>query len=195
MQKPQIIRAYIEKAAIFEGISERELFVPYLDVLIFTDGETIMSQGDYGNDLFFLVQGGIRIIATYKDYSDKVAVVSDKGVIGEITFTTKYGHRTASVVAETNCVMLRLARDRFDQFRVKHPDAANQFMLLLAEIMGGKLAKTTATLVSVERKLYSIGKDYGVDDFSEILERIDSSLSEIVGADKFEPGSFVAPPT
>ena len=54
MQKPQIIRAYIEKAAIFEGISERELFVPYLDVLIFTDGETIMSQGDYGNDLFFL---------------------------------------------------------------------------------------------------------------------------------------------
>ena len=29
----------------------------------------------------------------------------------------------------------------------------------------------------------------------EILERIDSSLSEIVGADKFEPGSFVAPPT
>jgi CRP-like cAMP-binding protein len=194
MPKSQIIRSYLEKAAILESVDDRDRFLPYLELLIFAEGEEILRQGDVGSELYILVQGSIRIVAEYKDFVDKVAIIADRGVIGEIAFTTKYGKRTASVYAETNCVLLKLTRERFDNFRVKFPDAANEFLLQLAESLGEKLARTTEALVSVERNMNAIGQDYGVDDFSDILKHIDNNLNELVVGENTGEGAFVAPP-
>lgn len=194
MPKSRIIGSYIDKAAIFESVDDRDRFAPYLELLLYAKGDEILQQDDYGKELYLLVQGSIRIVASFKDFEDKVAIISDNGVIGEIAFTTKYGRRTASVYAETNCVLLRLTRERFDNFRVRYPDAANRFMMYLIETMGEKLARTTQALVSVERYMNTIGKDYGVEDFSEIIKNIDTHLDELVGEENKAERAFIAPP-
>jgi len=170
--------------SIFGLVDDRERFIKYLEILIFTPGELILKQDDYGNELYILVSGSIKIVATYKGHSEQVAMIEDRGVIGEIAFTTEFGKRTASVYAETGCVLLKLTQERFAQFLIRYPRAAAEFLWQLTQFLGDKLAKTTETLVNVHRNLDTIGQDYGVEDFSKVLASIDKGLEEIAGREQ-----------
>ncbi len=190
----ETLNNFLEKAAIFESLTDRERFVPFLDLLVCANGDEILKQGEIGSELYILIKGSIRIVATYNDYSEKVAIIADRGIIGEIAFATKFGKRTASVFAETDCVLLKLTRESFDRFRLEYPSTAVDFLLHLAESLGEKLARTTQALVSVERQLNVLGEDYGVGDFSAILKNIDDRLTEINSSENDCEGNFIAPP-
>jgi CRP-like cAMP-binding protein len=68
----------------------------------------VVDQGQTGREAFVIISG----TATVKRNGKKVATLGTGAVVGELSLLD-HGPRTASVIAETECVMLVISQRQF----------------------------------------------------------------------------------
>lgn len=101
-------------------------------------GEAVIRQGEPADALYIVVSG--RFAVTVAGRRAPIAEIGPDQPIGEITFITGGGTRTATVTAMRDSIVLRLGRTDFEQLSRKHPMIWRSLAMTLAR----RLADTTA---------------------------------------------------
>lgn len=120
----------ITKVPIFKEANEifiREI-VQILEPVVYLPDDYIITQGEYGDCMYFLSSGEVEII---KD-KQVIAQLGAGSPFGE-TALLKDEKRTASVRAKTYCDLYRLSKENFDKLRVKYPEFDEQVKRIMLE--------------------------------------------------------------
>jgi len=98
----------------------------------FTKERVIFKEGDIGNDMYFIREGKVQIIKEIKGENKILAEFSKGDFFGEMAiFTNK--PRTASAVAKTDIVLLKINNDVFEDFLRDNVDIAIRLIKIMAE--------------------------------------------------------------
>lgn len=112
---------------LFEKITENDLksFAALLKPVSSPAGADIITEGETGSDMYFLIKGTVDIIKTtiFGDRFVCASLSDDIGcVFGEMALIDS-DKRSATVRAKTDCVSLKISRTDFNSFADSHPAA------------------------------------------------------------------------
>jgi voltage-gated potassium channel len=111
-------RDLLNRSEIFQGADDlfiRES-VQLLRPCVFLPDEYVIRQGEYGDCMYFLTSGEVRIVVDGKD----VAKLGPGSPFGETALLEDL-HRNASVVSNSYSTGYRLTKSSFDELRSKYP--------------------------------------------------------------------------
>ena len=106
-------KTYLESlrnVSLFSSCSTKDLekIAKAADEVTVAAGALIVDQGQTGREAFVIVSGS----ASVKRNGKKVASLGPGAVVGELSLLD-HGPRTASVIAETECVLLVISQRQF----------------------------------------------------------------------------------
>jgi len=155
----------IRRIKLFQRLPEQNTkdLLPLLKPVEIAKGEYILREESYGDTIFILVQGKVRVtkdlvkgfdedmestqkvIATLS--ADYLPTFGENGILG-------HAARTANVIAAEDCVLYTLHKEDFDAFAVTHYQAAFCIMQNIACILSERLNSTDDNLVKLATALY-----------------------------------------
>ena len=121
----QINREIIEKVPLFQTAGEdliREI-VLNLTPVVFTPGDTIVTAGEVGFQMFFISQGSVDVLSA--DERTVYATLTAGQFFGEIALLLSMP-RTATIRAREYCDLYRLDKENFDRVIQRYPDFAER---------------------------------------------------------------------
>ncbi|HEX4044304.1 MAG TPA: cyclic nucleotide-binding domain-containing protein [Gammaproteobacteria bacterium] len=133
----------LKKQACFTGLNEEELDT--LSSLLVEErvpaGTLIVKQGEWVDNVYLIVEGEADVKITLKDYPDQTASIATLGPedaigLNETGFYSVSGIRTATVIAMTDMILLRLSVAAFHGFALAFAHA-NQVMRVHAQQLLG----------------------------------------------------------
>jgi CRP/FNR family transcriptional regulator, cyclic AMP receptor protein len=132
---PHIDPAILRKNHIFGVLNDDEIgsVIALAHVRKYESQECIFSKGDLGSSLFIILQGRVAVTTESQDAKRILLNILDAGaVFGEIALLDGR-ERTATVVAQEPCELLRLDRKDFMPFLAQKPDICIRLMGVLCE--------------------------------------------------------------
>ena len=114
---------------LFEGLSRRHLkrLADHADEISFREKETIIAEDQPGGSFFVIVEGE----ATVQQGGRAIATVGPGEFFGEISLLDG-GPRSATVVADTPVVAIRLFKSSFDRVVKEEPQVAGKILIVVA---------------------------------------------------------------
>ena len=97
----------------------------------FSAGETIYSQGDFADTVFYLKSGSAKVTVTSKSGKGAVPSILEPGEFFGVNCLIGIRLRRATVSATTNCVVLLLRRDAMMRALRDEPDVSMAFISYL----------------------------------------------------------------
>ena len=119
----------LAQVPLFEGLSRRHLkqIAERADEISFREKETIVEAGQPGGTFFIIVEGEVRVVR-----GDRTIARAGPGeFFGEISLLDG-GPRTASVIADTPVVAIRLFKASFDKLVREEPRVAGKILAVVA---------------------------------------------------------------
>lgn len=104
-------------------------------------GQTLFRQGEFGDSAFIVLEGALDVFASVGAAHVQLARLSPHQLVGEIAVFARLP-RTATVVAATDGMLLRLHRDEVFAVVERHPQAA---VAIIADL-GKRLATVNTPL-------------------------------------------------
>jgi len=151
----------LRNIVLFEDFREDEKTLRKIEKLFVErsgrKGDIIIRDGEEGDELYIIKQGCVRILKyTLQNEPYTVAILSaDQHVFfGEIGLLLN-DRRTATVVAEEDCVFLVTDRKKFSDFGDKEPYIALRITRKIAQILSRRLYKTNQDVVTLFSALVS----------------------------------------
>ncbi len=135
-------RALLEAISIFGSLVEREIdaLLQVTTTRRIGAREVLFRKGDPGNQLYGVLSGRLKVMATAQDGRDLVFGLMGPGdVIGEIAIVDSEP-RSASVIALERAELLVLHRRELIPFLERHPKAA----IRLAAVLAGRVRRLSA---------------------------------------------------
>lgn len=159
----------LPRVPLFSDLS-REAFVwllPRVEVHHVRAGEVVATEGDYGDSLFVVVAGTVRVEKQRADGPPLVLNhLGPNTFFGEIALLGS-GVRTASVVATTDVDLLELSRSTLDELRARYPNVDAVMRRFSRERLLADLLKTSPLLRTLDaaqvRALASRFEDVAVE--------------------------------
>lgn len=111
------------------------------DRLTYAPGERLFSQGEEGDAAYVVIDGEADVVVDTGSESVPIARVTRNALVGEIAILCEVP-RTASVVAASPLVVLRISKDMFFRIVMEFPGMAVEIMRVLAD----RLERTTLRL-------------------------------------------------
>lgn len=108
-----------------------EVFKDSEDLVSFTAGTVILREGEPGDHMFVVMEGDLSVMIKGK----VIATASPGDIIGEMALINSE-IRSASVIAETDCVLADIDRSSFDSLLKYVPDFTIHVMNVLAGRLG-----------------------------------------------------------
>lgn len=116
-------------APLFQGLSRRHLkqIAEHADEISYRANETIVQAGERGGSFYVIVEGEARVVRDSKVLSR----VGPGEFFGEISLLDG-GPRTATVVAETPVLAIRIFKRSFDKVVAQEPTVAAKILAVVA---------------------------------------------------------------
>ncbi len=111
--------------------------------LTFKSGQALFHQGDAGDSAYIIVDGTADVLVNTPDGQLKVATFARNDITGEIAILCDVP-RTASVVATSKLITLKITKELFFRMVTDFPDMGVEIMRVLAQ----RLEHTTAQLMA-----------------------------------------------
>ena len=102
-------------------IKEVQILIDYTEVVTFNKGEVLAEIGEVGDNLYFIINGEIKLIRNDEGKDNEVARVKEGELMGEMSFFDKRPRTVRLVSAADNTKMLKLTRAMYDRLKVEHP--------------------------------------------------------------------------
>ncbi|MBK9179979.1 MAG: cyclic nucleotide-binding domain-containing protein [Acidimicrobiales bacterium] len=120
---------YLAKVPLFSACSKRDLdrISKASDQITVPAGQILVDQGDAGRDCYVVVEG----TATVRRNGRKIATLGPGSVIGELSLLD-HGPRTATVLADTDMVLLVIDQRHFAGLIDTVPALAHKLLAYLA---------------------------------------------------------------
>ena len=130
----------LKKIPVFNGLLEDEYFkvLGMCTSAAARAGEVLFEQGDAGKSMYILLSGEMKV--DVKGVGT-VHTMSNGEIVGEISLV-KNIKRTASVIANTDCVLLQLYSEIFHEVVKKQPRVGYLIMRNIARILADRLVQT-----------------------------------------------------
>lgn len=161
-------RALLARIPVFADLAPRDLdeLARAAYVKRLAPREELCRKGAPGSQVYVVVRGRLRVLATSADGSDVLFGIMDPGeVVGELALLAG-GRRTATVVAIEECELLGLDRRDFLALLRSRPALAVRLLEVLAERLRriSELVEDTVFLdlpSRLAKKLLALGAAYG----------------------------------
>jgi sulfate permease, SulP family len=122
---------------------------PYTERVAVSEGTVVLRQEEPPGDLYVLVEGRLAVqTVTPEGRRVRLRILRPGVVIGELAFYTG-APRTADVVAETPCVLLKCSREQIARIEADDPVAAIVLHRWFAATLAGRLSETMHTFDSL----------------------------------------------
>jgi SulP family sulfate permease len=134
-------------ADVLDGLPPR--LWDYFERASLEEGTKLIEQGDAPDDVFVLESGRLRVELVTPDGTQmRVSTVLPGVMVGEIGWYTE-DRRTADVVAETPCVILRLRRASIERMEAEEPQLAATLHRWFAKTLALRLSERMRALDSL----------------------------------------------
>ncbi len=137
---PELVPAEVSLADLLGDPALAHAIFPYLERHEYRAGERLILQGTAADDILIIESGTGSVVLEAKDGAPIVAVMdfAPGTILGEIAF---YGSetRSASALASSDGVALKLSRTALAQVEAEHPNAAAAFHRALARVLAERL--------------------------------------------------------
>lgn len=134
---------------LFGGLPSNDLHTVagYMNFFELDAGETLFKEGDPGDSVCFVVQGGLDVIKEggAAGTSAVIATVSRYRSIGEMS-VIDHTPRSATVRARVKTAMVSFSKDGFDDLLEKHPRIGIHILKQIARLISMNLRKTSSRL-------------------------------------------------
>ncbi len=104
--------------------------LPEFTQISFRAGEVLFEEGEFGDSLYIIMQGEVRIYLQSQQ-NRTLALLGESEYFGEMSLLTG-DPRSAAAKAETELVVLRLGKERFEALLLSQHSLAVQFAGILA---------------------------------------------------------------
>ncbi|MBN2546290.1 MAG: cyclic nucleotide-binding domain-containing protein [Spirochaetes bacterium] len=145
-----------------DDINRLNKVINYLKFEKYKSGSIIINEGELGNKLFILHSGTVRILKkTLNNDKYTVTLLSDKNNIffGEIALIDS-DKRSATVAAETDCIVFSFDRNNFIQLCEVDSLMAYKITLQIAKKISISLRKMNEDVVTLFEALVNEVKGY-----------------------------------
>lgn len=151
----------LKKVPLFEGVKESTLerLAESAVTKKFKAGETIIREGEYGEEMFILTKGTVKItkyITLHKSEEDAPDMekdlitlhAEDHPYFGEMALLERE-ERSATVTALTDVELLSISADKFDEIAKQDYESAYKIVLHIAKTLSSRLRKTDKDVVKL----------------------------------------------
>lgn len=151
----------LKKVPLFDGVKESTLekLAEAAVTKKFKSGDTIIREGDYGEEMFILTKGTVKITKyitlrkTEEDAPDMekdliTLKADDNPYFGEMALLER-DERTATVTAVTDVELLSIPADKFDEIAKQDYESAYKIVLHIAKTLSSRLRKTNKDVVKL----------------------------------------------
>ena len=148
----------------------------------YAEGQTVFSEGDPGDSMYFIVQGGVRIEkrAQTARAARKILTVLQAGdYFGEMALLDQKP-RSASAVAAGTAQILRLSKAAFDQMQGGGGVAGMSVLFAMIRTSSDRIRRLSTQLVVYDEVGKAIGESR---DLQTLLDVILQQLSTASGSD------------
>lgn len=151
------LAAMIRRVRLFSNFTplDMENIGNYLSLRKVSAGETIFKEGDNDMEMYFVAKGRVNVVKESPDSSTSITTIIEGQSMGEMSMLDTMPY-SATVMAETDCCLLVLGRDRYDSLLKNYPKLGNKLLSQLARLMSVRLRLTTGMLVSISSKNASL---------------------------------------
>jgi CRP-like cAMP-binding protein len=130
-------REVLEKIPLFKGVSNEFLkdVSLYMRPIVCIPNEFVFREGDYGNEMFFVIKGKLKVISA----GEEISFLTDGDFFGEIALFAENKIRTASVRSEGYSDLYRLDKELFDEVLKQYPEIAEYIIQVAQKRTGGTI--------------------------------------------------------
>jgi CRP/FNR family transcriptional regulator, cyclic AMP receptor protein len=120
----------LKSVSIFKDTPEHILadLAPLMEEEEFEQNAVIFKEGEIGDSMYIIHQGEVKI---HKGVTG-LAILKDKEVFGELALLDAEV-RSASVTANTDCVLFRIEQEPFYELIDNRPEVARGFIKILCQ--------------------------------------------------------------
>ena len=150
----------LQRAVIFSELSDHDadLASQGIQRVHLQAGDTLFHQGDPGDSLFFVISGQLQVTLFVPEAEDRVInILGPNSILGEMSLLLD-SPRSATVVAQTDAELWRVARDKFHESISWNERWANQFLFYMAQVLARRLLGMNDELVDLLSKAQRDGK-------------------------------------
>ena len=111
----------IEKINLFKDADQKFIreIAQHLRPVVLTPGDCVFSEGDEGNDMFFVINGELSVYVSGN--KEKIATLENGDYFGEIALFSNV-KRTATVIANTYSDLYTLNKTAFNSIVINHKE-------------------------------------------------------------------------
>jgi CRP-like cAMP-binding protein len=148
----------LRRIKILAGLSDAQLneLVPYLEPIKVPQWTVIFKQGDAGDAMFLILEGELRA-RTY--IGGKETILATFGIgefFGEMSLFD-HGPRSADVVANVECSMLRIPAAAFEKLVQQVPALATPFLQATARTLAARIRADNKRLDRISQQFRMSG--------------------------------------
>jgi hypothetical protein len=119
----------LRRIKLLAGLTDAQLvrFTPYMELRHVRPFEEIVKEGAPGDGMFLLLDGEVRVRLVVAGKETILATLGAGEFFGEIALFDR-GPRTADVIANSECMLLRIPAGAFQKLVQEAPDLAAPFL-------------------------------------------------------------------
>lgn len=184
----------LARSGLFQGVSQEdaEALIAHLEYLEVPKGHTIFAQGEFGDSLYIIMTGKVKIGRRTADGRENMLAVLGPGDLSGELSVFDPGPRTASAVAVTDSKLARLRQTALRPWIAARPQIGEQLLRVLAR----RLRRTNDMLADliftdvpgrVAKNLLILAKKFGTREGAALRVTHDltqEELAQLVGASR-----------
>ncbi|MGH3667818.1 MAG: cyclic nucleotide-binding domain-containing protein, partial [Acidimicrobiia bacterium] len=123
---------------------------PYLAARTIPAGSQLMRQGEPTSGIFIIMSGRVTVLLEGRDGEQvRLRTLLEGTVLGEISLYRDEPH-TATAVADTDCDVLHLTPERFEDLCREAPAVAADFHAFVARILAGRVSHANRAIRALQ---------------------------------------------
>lgn len=109
-------------------------FAEFVEAERLPQGSVIVKQGDRGNAMFVILEGEVSVRLNMDGLQTELATLSTGDFFGDFSLFD-HGPRSADVVANSSCLLLKISVDHFERLAHEAPDLATPFLRAIGKTL------------------------------------------------------------
>ena len=98
----------------------------------------LYKQASTGDSMFLVLEGEVRVRLMIGDRETILVTMSAGEFFGEISLFD-HGPRSADVIANTDCVLLKVAATKFNELVAQSPELATPFLVAICKTLTARI--------------------------------------------------------
>jgi CRP-like cAMP-binding protein len=146
----QLRRDTLARMPLFRPLAERELLrvLQVTDVVGYKNGETVITEGEKGEELFIVLSGQVKVMRG----GAELAHLHPGDHFGEMALVRSQP-RSATVISEGNSEMMQIRRTEFFEILRKEHQLAVKLLWQFLGVLADRLADTSRELGEAKEEL------------------------------------------